>query len=151
MTKTPGTETPGSGVLHWAESLEGQDECVKSSEVQKGCLALPEVVVTCESRSEDAERLPCRSSTDEESLCSDSGLSSSPASSLVLRKLSNSSSAGLSPTSSIEEYEEECEGNPGNLTVPRNGSVCPEHHDSVSFRITVTLLSSVVYTCSVMR
>ncbi|KAJ8280736.1 hypothetical protein GJAV_G00058390 [Gymnothorax javanicus] len=46
-------------------------------------------------------------SMDEESPCSDSGCGGSPASSLVLRKLSSSSSAGLSSASSFEESEDD--------------------------------------------
>lgn len=148
MTKTPGTAAPcpdGGDVLHWPGRLEEPTERVKCSVVEKQCpcppphsgtAALPELVVTCEPRIPQTDRensalgvsgLSIGSNPDEESLCSDSGFGGSPASSLVLRKLSNSSSAGLSPTSSIEEYEEE---NGGNHSGPRNSSVCSDDHDS---------------------
>ncbi|XP_017573567.2 inositol-trisphosphate 3-kinase C [Pygocentrus nattereri] len=149
MTKTPGTAAPcpdGGDVLHWPGRLEEPTEHVKCSAVQKQCLGspphggagiLPQLVVTCEPRmrqigeKRSVSGLPCSSNLDEESLCSDSGFGGSPASSLVLRKLSNSSSAGLSPTSSFEEYEEECgENNGGNVTVPQNSSLCSDDHDT---------------------
>ncbi|XP_035242005.1 inositol-trisphosphate 3-kinase Cb isoform X1 [Anguilla anguilla] len=47
---------------------------------------------------------------DEESPCSDSGCGGSPVPSLVLRKLSSSSSAGLSSASSFEESEDDFTG-----------------------------------------
>ncbi|XP_066560157.1 inositol-trisphosphate 3-kinase Cb [Amia ocellicauda] len=47
---------------------------------------------------------------DEESPCSDSGCGGSPAPSLLLRKLSSSSSAGLSSASSFEESEDDFTG-----------------------------------------
>ncbi|XP_072518539.1 inositol-trisphosphate 3-kinase C [Salminus brasiliensis] len=144
MTKTPGTAAPcpdGGDMMHWPGRLEEPTERVKCSVVEKPCLcapphggtaALPELVVTCEPRIPQTDEktgvggLPGGSNADEESLCSDSGFGGSPASSLVLRKLSNSSSAGLSPTSSIEEYEEECGGkNEGN-----HSSVCSDDHDA---------------------
>ncbi|XP_029111234.1 inositol-trisphosphate 3-kinase A-like isoform X2 [Scleropages formosus] len=47
---------------------------------------------------------------DDESPCSDSGCGCSPVASLLLRKLSNSSSAGLSSASSFEESEDDFTG-----------------------------------------
>ncbi|KAL4647362.1 inositol-trisphosphate 3-kinase C [Arapaima gigas] len=47
---------------------------------------------------------------DDESPCSDSGCSCSPVASLLLRKLSSSSSAGLSSASSFEESEDDFTG-----------------------------------------
>ncbi|CAB1352707.1 unnamed protein product [Coregonus sp. 'balchen'] len=73
----------------------------------------PQLVVKCNAS-------PCRiefesirvsgisvgSHPEEDSICSDSGFGGSPAS-LILRKLSNASSSGLSPVSSFEEYEDD--------------------------------------------
>ncbi|KAI4886816.1 hypothetical protein NFI96_018383 [Prochilodus magdalenae] len=163
MTKTPGSAAAcpdGEDVLHWPERLEEPTKHVKCSAVQKQCVGLPphsgsvvlpELVVTCEPRilqttdekgaSSGVSGLQCSFNPDEESLCSDSGFGGSPAASLVLRKLSNSSSAGLSPTSSFEEYEEDCAGHSeGNLSVPKNGSVGSDDHDTscLSFCFLVT-------------
>lgn len=110
MTKTPDTPAPcaGMGDIHHHHSHP--EEPVEQLS-RRARVAVPELVVTCE---------PCDQSPpgrcsgsyhpDEESICSDSGLSGSPASSLALRKLSNSSSTGLSPASSFEECEEDLMG-----------------------------------------
>ncbi|XP_022531670.1 inositol-trisphosphate 3-kinase C [Astyanax mexicanus] len=148
MTKTPGSAAlcPGGGdVLPRLGVVEQQSPCPPPHRgtAAAAAAALPALVVTCEPRipqlaaAEEQEKknrapgvsgLSIGSNTDEESLCSDSGFSGSPASSLVLRKLSNSSSAGLSPTSSIEEYEEEGQGAGG--SGPRNSRACTADHDT---------------------
>ncbi|KAJ8368957.1 hypothetical protein SKAU_G00089850 [Synaphobranchus kaupii] len=64
---------------------------------------------------------------DEESPCSDSGCGGSPAPSLVLRKLSSSSSAGLSSASSFEESEDDFTGSdiePNITTAVFNSMLC---------------------------
>lgn len=75
---------------------------------------VPQLVVTCEPTPSRPEHKTTRTSVlsfcshpDEESVCSDSGIGGSPAPSLFYRKLSNSSSAVLSPASSFEEYDED--------------------------------------------
>uniref|UniRef100_A0A3B1K4J0 Kinase n=1 Tax=Astyanax mexicanus TaxID=7994 RepID=A0A3B1K4J0_ASTMX len=123
MTKTPGSAAlcPGGGdVLPRLGVVEQQSPCPPPHRgtAAAAAAALPALVVTCEPRIPHG--LSIGSNTDEESLCSDSGFSGSPASSLVLRKLSNSSSAGLSPTSSIEEYEEEGQGSMNHELWKRN-------------------------------
>ncbi|XP_043077254.1 inositol-trisphosphate 3-kinase C isoform X2 [Puntigrus tetrazona] len=104
MTKTPDAPAPcaGMGDIHPEEPAEHLSRLVR--------VAVPELVVTCEPCATDCG--PCSGSPhpDEESICSDSGLSGSPASSLALRKLSNSSSTALSPASSFEECEEDLMG-----------------------------------------
>ncbi|XP_056302626.1 inositol-trisphosphate 3-kinase C isoform X1 [Danio aesculapii] len=105
MTKTPGTPAPCVGMGETQHS-HPEDQLSRRARV-----AVPELVVTCEC--EQSPRGPCSCShrhPDEESICSDSGLSGSPASSLALRKLSNSSSSGLSPASSFDECEEDLLG-----------------------------------------
>lgn len=149
MTKTPGSAAlcPGGGdVLPRLGVVEQQSPCPPPHRgTAAAAAALPALVVTCEPRipqpaaaeqqqQEEKSRAPgvsglsIGSNPDEESLCSDSGFSGSPASSLVLRKLSNSSSAGLSPTSSIEEYEEEGQGAGG--SGPRNSRASTADHDT---------------------
>lgn len=107
MTKTPDTPAPcaGLGDIHPSHPEEPVQHLSRLARV-----AVPELVVTCEPCATECG--PCSGSPhpDEESICSDSGLSGSPASSLALRKLSNSSSAGLSPASSFEECEEDLMG-----------------------------------------
>lgn len=107
MTKTPDTPAPcaGMGDIHPSHAEEPVEHLSRLARV-----AVPELVVTCEPCATDCG--PCSGSPhpDEESICSDSGLSGSPASSLALRKLSNSSSTGLSPASSFEECEEDLMG-----------------------------------------
>ncbi|XP_043923217.1 inositol-trisphosphate 3-kinase C [Protopterus annectens] len=88
------------------------------SEGQQFSVPIPRLIVT-------REPSPCRGSEtgeqsnelwtksrggDEESPCSDSGCGGSPSPSLVLRKLSSSSSAGLSSASSFEESEDDFTG-----------------------------------------
>ncbi|XP_051532891.1 inositol-trisphosphate 3-kinase C-like [Myxocyprinus asiaticus] len=114
MTKTPDTPAPcpGMGDIHGS-----------------GRVPVPELIVTCApcvSQSDQSPHGPCSGShPDEESICSDSGLSGSPASSLELRKLSNSSSTGLSPASSFEECEEEFMGySDNNQSLTRDGGLC---------------------------
>ncbi|XDV38672.1 hypothetical protein PO909_008025 [Leuciscus waleckii] len=107
MTKTPDTPAPCAvmGDVHHSHPEEPMEQLSRRARV-----AVPELVVTCEC--DQSPRGPCSVShqPDEESICSDSGLSGSPASSLALRKLSNSSSTGLSPASSFEECEEDLMG-----------------------------------------
>ncbi|XP_056118908.1 inositol-trisphosphate 3-kinase C [Rhinichthys klamathensis goyatoka] len=107
MTKTPDTPAPCvvMGDVHHSHPEEPMEQLSRRARV-----AVPELVVTCEC--DQSPRGPCSGShqPDEESICSDSGLSGSPASSLALRKLSNSSSTGLSPASSFEECEEDLMG-----------------------------------------
>lgn len=107
MTKTPDTPAPCAvmGDVHHSHPEEPMEQLSRRARV-----AVPELVVTCEC--DQSPRGPCSGShqPDEESICSDSGLSGSPASSLALRKLSNSSSTGLSPASSFEECEEDLMG-----------------------------------------
>lgn len=112
MTKTPDTPAPcaGMGDVHHSHPEEPMEPLSRHARV-----AVPELVVTCEpcvTECDQSSRGPCSGShhPDEESICSDSGLSGSPASSLALRKLSNSSSTGLSPASSFEECEEDLMG-----------------------------------------
>ncbi len=104
MTKTPDIPAPctGMGDIHPSHPEEPVEHLSRLTRV-----AVPELVVTCEPCATECG--PCSGSPhlDEESICSDSGLSGSPASSLALRKLSNSSSTGLSPASSFEECEED--------------------------------------------
>ncbi|XP_051960271.1 inositol-trisphosphate 3-kinase C-like [Xyrauchen texanus] len=114
MTKTPDTPAPcpGMGDIHGNVRVP-----------------VPELIVTepCVSQSDQSPHGPCSGShPDEESFCSDSGLSGSPASSLALRKLSNSSSTGLSPASSFEECEEDFMGySDNNQSLTRDGGLCP--------------------------
>ncbi|TTK94549.1 Inositol-trisphosphate 3-kinase C [Bagarius yarrelli] len=122
MTKTPGgAAAPCPDV---GEMIHSLPRPTQRTEPQSCAVALraapPELVVTCEpavaqSRQKVEHRitsgLSCSSQADEESLCSDSGFGGSPASCLGLRKLSDCSSVGLSPSSSFEEYEEELEKN----------------------------------------
>ncbi|XP_016133141.1 inositol-trisphosphate 3-kinase C-like [Sinocyclocheilus grahami] len=107
MTKTPDTPVPcaGMGDIHPSHPEEPVEHLSRLARV-----AVPELIVTCEPCATECG--PCSGSPhpDEESICSDSGLSGSPASSLALRKLSNSSSTGLSPASSFEECEEDLMG-----------------------------------------
>ncbi|XP_077089116.1 inositol-trisphosphate 3-kinase C [Siphateles boraxobius] len=108
MTKTPNTPAPCAvmgDVQHSHPEEEPMEQLSRRSRV-----TVPELVVTCEC--DQSPLGPCSGShqPDEESICSDSGLSGSPASSLALRKLSNSSSTGLSPASSFEECEEDLLG-----------------------------------------
>lgn len=107
MTKTPDTPAPcaGMGDIHPSHPEEPVEHLSRLARV-----AVPELVVTCEPCATECG--PCSGSPhpDEESICSDSGLSGSPASSLALRKLSTSSSTGLSPASSFEECEEDLMG-----------------------------------------
>ncbi|ROL47553.1 Inositol-trisphosphate 3-kinase C [Anabarilius grahami] len=112
MTKTPDTPAPcaGMGEVHHSHPEEPMEQLSRHARV-----AVPELVVTCApcvTECDQSPRGPCSGShhPDEESICSDSGLSGSPASSLALRKLSNSSSTGLSPASSFEECEEDLMG-----------------------------------------
>ncbi|XP_076836421.1 inositol-trisphosphate 3-kinase C [Brachyhypopomus gauderio] len=103
MTKTPGLDV--GDPLH---------DLYRPGQREGAARHVPELVVTSAppgTQDGHKDALVSGSNPDEESVCSDSGVGSSPASSLVLRKLSSSSSAGLSPTSSFEEYEEECGGN----------------------------------------
>ncbi|XP_069043896.1 inositol-trisphosphate 3-kinase A isoform X2 [Lepisosteus oculatus] len=68
------------------------------------------------------EGSPPDTQPDDESPCSDSGCGGSPAPSLLLRKLSSSSSAGLSSASSFEESEDDFAGSdpePHSLAPPR--------------------------------
>ncbi|XP_066501999.1 inositol-trisphosphate 3-kinase B [Hoplias malabaricus] len=142
MTKTPGREAASSfsgGVLQWPGRLEE-----RSGVVQKhgGAAVLPELVVTCVPRTDTEEQssggsgLCCSSNPEEESLCSDSGFGGSPASSLFLRKLSNSSvSSSLSPASSFEDCEEESGGNTQNNSLQNYNEVNlsgtrPSEHDT---------------------
>lgn len=124
MTKTPGSAAPCLDVGDMIQSLHWPTQAARDTEEQSRVVALraapPELVVTCEPCVAQTEKkidhrntsgLSCGSQPDEESLCSDSGFGGSPASSLGLRKLSDCSSAGLSPTSSFEEYDEEFHGN----------------------------------------
>lgn len=110
MTKTPAIPAtcPGMGDIH-------HDNPEEPVEQLPGRLPVPELVVTCEPCVTQCDQSPHGPTTgphhpDEESICSDSGLSGSPASSLELRKLSNASSAGLSPASSFEECDEDLMG-----------------------------------------
>lgn len=135
MTKTPGSAAPCSDVGDMIHSLQWPTQPVQHAEIRVValCAAPPELVVTCEPCVAQTEQkidhrntsgLSCGSQPDEESLCSDSGFGGSPASSLGLRKLSDCSSVGLSPTSSFEEYEEELNGNnEGKDTATRNDAV----------------------------
>ncbi|XP_059382267.1 inositol-trisphosphate 3-kinase C-like [Carassius carassius] len=104
MTKTPDTPVPcaGMGDIHPSHPEEPVKRLSRLARV-----AVHELVVTCEPCATECG--PCSGSPhpDEESICSDSGLSGSPTSSLALRKLSTSSSTGLSPASSFEECEED--------------------------------------------
>ncbi|XP_060791895.1 inositol-trisphosphate 3-kinase C [Neoarius graeffei] len=127
MTKTPGSAAPCPDVGDMIHSLHWSTQPAQHNEEQSCAVALraaapppPELVVTCDPcvaqteqkiNHRNASGFSCGSQPDEESLCSDSGFGGSPASSLGLRKLSDCSSAGLSPTSSFEEYEEEFSGN----------------------------------------
>ncbi|KTG40728.1 hypothetical protein cypCar_00011187 [Cyprinus carpio] len=112
MTKTPDTPAPcaGMGDVHHSHPEESVEQLSRRARV-----AVPELVVTCEPCVTECDQIPRGPSSgshhpDEESICSDSGLSGSPASSLALRKLSTSSSTGLSPASSFEECEEDLTG-----------------------------------------
>ncbi|TRY97888.1 hypothetical protein DNTS_034125 [Danionella cerebrum] len=110
MTKTPDNPPPCSRMVEIQDSHSGEPVEQLS---RRPRVSVPELVVTCVC--EPTSSGPCSAShnhhqTDEESFCSDSGLSGSPASSLGLRKLSNSSSNGLSPASSFEESEEDFTG-----------------------------------------
>ncbi|KAI5625113.1 inositol-trisphosphate 3-kinase C [Silurus asotus] len=119
MTKTPGSAAPCPDVADMIHSFHWSTLSALHPEQQSRVVAVraapPELVVTCEPCVAQTEKLDqlkpsglsCGSQPDEESLCSDSGFGGSPAFSLGLRKLSDCSSVGLSPTSSFEEYEEE--------------------------------------------
>lgn len=126
MTKTPGSAAPCPDV---GDMIHNSHWTTQTAQ-QRRVAAPPELVVTCVAQSEqkidhqNTSGLSCSSQPDEESLCSDSGFGCSPASSLGLRKLSDCSSVGLSPTSSFEEYEEEFSGNnEGKDTATRNDAV----------------------------
>ncbi|KAJ8405872.1 hypothetical protein AAFF_G00313090 [Aldrovandia affinis] len=78
---------------------------------------IPRLIVTCESRpgttalkAAGPSGFSLDTQPEEESPCSDSGFGGSPVPSLLFRKLSNSSSAGLSPASSFEESEDDLAG-----------------------------------------
>ncbi|XP_071029201.1 inositol-trisphosphate 3-kinase C-like isoform X1 [Oncorhynchus clarkii lewisi] len=104
-----------SGVPVWSAN-ENADSTKHAADFLTHCQNahenVPQLVVKCNTS-------PCRielesirvsgisvgSHPDEDSICSDSGFGGSPAS-LLLRKLSNASSSGLSPASSFEEYED---------------------------------------------
>ncbi|XP_052392490.1 inositol-trisphosphate 3-kinase C isoform X3 [Carassius gibelio] len=108
MTKTPDSPAPcaGMGDVHHSHPEEPVEQLSRRARV-----AVPELVVTCEPSVPECDHIPrgsCSGShhPDEESICSDSGLSGSPASSLALRKRSISSS----PASSFEECEEDFSG-----------------------------------------
>ncbi|KAM9539738.1 inositol-trisphosphate 3-kinase C-like isoform 1-T1 [Salvelinus alpinus] len=106
-----------SGVPVWSANGKG-DSTKHAADFPSHCENahenVPQLVVKCNTS-------PCRielesirvsgisvgSHPDEDSFCSDSGFGGSPAS-LLLRKLSNSSSSELSPASSFEEYEDDC-------------------------------------------
>lgn len=137
MTKTPGSAAPCPDVGDMIHSLHWPTEPAQHTEEQSRAVALraapPELVVTCDPCVAQTEQKINHRNTsgfsrgfhpDEESLCSDSGFGGSPASSLGLRKLSDCSSVGLSPTSSFEEYEEEFSGNnEGKAPATRNDAV----------------------------
>ncbi|XP_029427757.1 inositol-trisphosphate 3-kinase C [Rhinatrema bivittatum] len=81
---------------------------------------IPRLIVTREpspSREESAPGLPAAGLEEggEESPCSDSGCGGSPLPSLFLRKLSSSSSAGLSSASSFDESEDDFTGSDAEL------------------------------------
>lgn len=110
MTKTPDTPAPcpGMGDTQHNNPEDPVEELPRR-------VPVPALVVTCEPGVTQCDQSPHGPATgshhpDEESICSDSGLSGSPASSLALRKLSNASSVGLSPASSFEECEEDFTG-----------------------------------------
>lgn len=124
MTKTPGSAAPCPDVGDMIHSSHWPTQAAQHTEQQSRVVGLraapPELVVTCEPCVAQTEQkldhrntsgLSCGSQADDESLCSDSGFGGSPASSLGLRKLSDCSSVGISPTSSFEELEEEFSGN----------------------------------------
>ncbi|XP_065142893.1 inositol-trisphosphate 3-kinase C [Paramisgurnus dabryanus] len=118
MTKSPDTPAPcpGMGDHHnHSEEHVGQ---------LWGRVPVPELVVTCEPCGTQHDPHGRSHHPDDESICSDSGLSGSPASSLALRKLSNASSIGLSPASSFEDCEEEFMGY-GDYNQTRDGGLCP--------------------------
>lgn len=125
MTKTPHSAAPCPDVsadmihsFHWPTAAAPHAEQQIRAVAPRA--APPELVVTCEpcvahnehKLDHNTSGLSCGSQPDDESLCSDSGCGGSPASSLGLRKLSDCSSLGLSPTSSFEEFEEEFSANP---------------------------------------
>ena len=95
-------------------SANGKTDSTKHADFPSHCETVhenvPQLVVTCDSSRIELEAmisgLSVGSHPDEESICSDSGFGGSPAS-LLLRKLSNDSSSGLSPASSFEEYEDD--------------------------------------------
>lgn len=125
MTKTPATQAPCQSMGEnnhgsFNELVEPvtrlKHQNVRCSTVPAGHVTgvVPQLVVTCEPTPSRPEHKTTRTSAlsfcshpDEESVCSDSGIGGSPAPSLFYRKLSNSSSAVLSPASSFEEYDED--------------------------------------------
>ncbi|KAL2095305.1 hypothetical protein ACEWY4_010024 [Coilia grayii] len=125
MTKTPVTEAPcqsmgennHSSLNELVEPVTRlKHQNVRCPTVPAGHVTgvVPQLVVTCEPTPSRFEHKTTRTNAlsfcshpDEESVCSDSGIGGSPAPSLLYRKLSNSSSAVLSPASSFEECDED--------------------------------------------
>ncbi|XP_036380730.1 inositol-trisphosphate 3-kinase C [Megalops cyprinoides] len=94
-----------------------ETQCSNISDSQASSGIIPRLIVTCDSRSSrTASKATAISGfsfdihADEESPCSDSGFGGSPTPPLLFRKLSNSSSVGLSPASSFEESEDDFTG-----------------------------------------
>ncbi|KAL0994249.1 hypothetical protein UPYG_G00119820 [Umbra pygmaea] len=130
MTKTPMTKAPSlrsmGDMKHNSQTSSGDPVWSANEKTDSTIIAadnhshyehtnenIPQVVITRDARPYridlEAMRvsgLSVGSHPDEESICSDSGFGGSPAS-LLLRKLSNASSSGLSPASSFEEYEDD--------------------------------------------
>ncbi|XP_051537265.1 inositol-trisphosphate 3-kinase C-like [Myxocyprinus asiaticus] len=128
MTKTPDTPAPCPCMDEILPEEPVEQLSRRSPAHGGGRVPVPELVVTCEpcvSQCDQSPHGPCSGShPDDESICSDSGLSGSPAS-LALRKLSNTSSTGLSPASSFEECDEDFMGYSDYQALTRDGGVCP--------------------------
>lgn len=140
MTKTPGAAALGAGAVNTTHGLSRPGMLTQPAQGwhqghPKPC---PQLLVTSDPEHKSSSvrttttssGLSCFHQPDEESLGSDSGCSGSPGSSLGLRKNSDCSSLGLSPSSSFDECEEESSPNhKGNhKTHGRN----PQHFHNVS-------------------
>ncbi|KAI1903826.1 hypothetical protein AGOR_G00031200 [Albula goreensis] len=141
MTKTPviAAQSPSNGDRshsypadsnkhNFAPSVPEEEQkevqCVGIPGSQSFSGTIPRLIVTCDSRpgpTAPQAAGPGGFSPDiqpeEDSPCSDSGFGSSPIPSLLFRKLSNSSSAGLSPASSFEESEDDFVGSDMDLNI----------------------------------
>ncbi|KAG7483916.1 hypothetical protein MATL_G00043450 [Megalops atlanticus] len=134
MTKTPAIAAPcpnkgdkshSSPVVSKKQIFSSTDPSKQQHETQCSNISdssgssgiIPRLIVTCDSRSSRTGPKATAISgfsfdihADEESPCSDSGFGGSPIPPLLFRKLSNSSSVGLSPASSFEESEDDFTG-----------------------------------------